>query len=122
VTGASGSPQTRDYVVVGPMRGEVIPILDDGTGPMEYGCAYVEVKATDRNAAIRAAQRDRAVDRLIDEARGDGKHPYAYLRVLLNPTHCHVEAAESDEDICPACTRQLERIQKSMARLDEKFS
>lgn len=111
----------RNYVVVGPVRGEVVPILDDGTGPLEYGCAYVEVDAPDRSAAIRAARKDRAVDRLIDEAQGDGKHPYTYLRVLLNPTHCEYEAAECDEDICATCGRQLARIEGAIKHLTEKF-
>jgi hypothetical protein len=117
------APQPRDFVVVGPMRGEVTPILDDGSGPMEYGAAYVEVEATDRSAAIRAVRSDKAVEKLIDEALGDRKHPYAYLRVLLNPTHCLCDEFDEKGDvpICSACSRQLERITATMTRLSEKY-
>jgi hypothetical protein len=118
------SEPMRDYVVVGPMRGEVIPILDDGSGPMEYGAPYVEVEAPNRGAAIRAARNDRGVEKLIDEALGDGKHPYTYLRALLNPTHCLCDEFDDNGDvpICPTCSRQLERITATMTRLNEKYA
>jgi hypothetical protein len=43
------------WEVISPEFGEVVPILDDGTGPMEYGCSYVEIQAPTRRAAIVAA-------------------------------------------------------------------
>ncbi len=54
----------RWYEVVSPEYGEVIPILDDGTGPMEYGADFLYVRA--RNAhraktlAVRAWRRAHA--------------------------------------------------------------
>lgn len=42
----------KRYVVIGPEYGTVEPILDDGTGPMEYGCDVVEVEAETRRAAL----------------------------------------------------------------------
>lgn len=43
----------KRYYVISPEYGETIPILDDGTGPMEYGCDVVVVNArTKREAKI----------------------------------------------------------------------
>ncbi len=39
------------YLVYTPEYGTVIPILDDGTGPMEYGCDVLHVRARNRRAA-----------------------------------------------------------------------
>lgn len=36
------------YYVVSPEWGEVVPVTDEGQGPMEYGCDVVEVEATSR--------------------------------------------------------------------------
>lgn len=43
------------YRCVSEVFGEVIPILDDGTGPMEYGCAAELVVAETRDKAKWAA-------------------------------------------------------------------
>ena len=42
----------RRWYVVTPEYGQVIPILDDGTGPLEYGADVVEVEASTRRDAI----------------------------------------------------------------------
>ncbi len=34
----------RDYLVCSPEYGTVIPVLDDGSGPMEYGCDVVLIR------------------------------------------------------------------------------
>jgi hypothetical protein len=40
------------WLVVSPEYGEVIPVLDDGTGPMEYGADVVFVEAATRSDAL----------------------------------------------------------------------
>ena len=42
----------KHWWVVSPEYGEVTPILDDGTGPMEYGCDSVCVDGVNKLAAI----------------------------------------------------------------------
>ena len=42
----------KHWIVVTPEVGVVIPVLDDGSGPMEYGCDVVEVEAESRRDAI----------------------------------------------------------------------
>jgi hypothetical protein len=45
------------YMVVTPEYGAKIPILDDGSGPMEYGCDVFEVEAPNaRQAKVQAVQ------------------------------------------------------------------
>jgi hypothetical protein len=43
------------WLVVSPEMWVVVPVLDDGSGPREYYCNYVEVKAENRCKAITAA-------------------------------------------------------------------
>jgi len=45
------------YWVISPEYGEVIPILDDGTGPTEYGCEVIRVEAPNKRAATVMAVR-----------------------------------------------------------------
>jgi len=42
----------KHWIVITPEVGVVIPVLDDGSGPMEYGCDVVEVEAESRRDAI----------------------------------------------------------------------
>ena len=50
------------WYVVTPEYAKVVPILDDGGGPTEYGCDYVEVRAeTKRKALVAAVRQFRAV-------------------------------------------------------------
>lgn len=41
----------RRFYVISPEMSVVIPICDDGTGPMEYGCDVVEVEARTKRDA-----------------------------------------------------------------------
>jgi len=43
--------------VVSPEYGTKMPILDDGSGPIEHGCDVVEVEADTKRAAIVAGVR-----------------------------------------------------------------
>ena len=49
--------QPKHWSVTSPEFGEVIPILDDGSGPMEYGCDYALVIAPTKRAARSLAVR-----------------------------------------------------------------
>ena len=70
------------WMIVGPEYGVVEPILDDGTGPMEYGCDVVEVEANSKADArilgVRLLRQLRRgyLDRYKDE------NPFAGLRVF----------------------------------------
>lgn len=57
------APISRCFIVCGPEYGEVIPILDDGSGPMEYGCDAVYVRSrTKRRARVLALRWFRRFD------------------------------------------------------------
>jgi hypothetical protein len=42
----------KPYYVVTPEYGEVVPVLDYGQGPTEYGCDVIEVEAPTKRAAV----------------------------------------------------------------------
>ena len=53
------------YAVISREYGTVVPILDDGTGPTEYGCEYAEVEAdTPKGARVKAVREWRSKGRL----------------------------------------------------------
>ena len=73
---------TKHWEVVSPEMGEQIDIgLDDGTGPMEYGCLVVSVEASTRRKALSLAIKHPDMKRWVEEARSDGKNPFVGLRV-----------------------------------------
>ncbi len=71
----------RRFAVVSPEVGEVIPILDDGTGPTEYFCYYAEVEASTRREAKVNALRHQDFKGWVDEQRVNGCSPFTGLRV-----------------------------------------
>jgi len=40
------------WIIVGPEYGTVVPVTDEGQGPMEYGCDVVEIEAETRRDAL----------------------------------------------------------------------
>lgn len=48
----SGVSNLKAWFVVTPEYGEVVPILDYGQGPMEYGADVIEVEAATKRDAI----------------------------------------------------------------------
>jgi hypothetical protein len=77
-------PLTK-WAVIGPEYGTVIPVCD-GTGPLEYGCDYVEVEAETKRAAlvlgVRLLRRQPYLQNYSDE------NPFTGVRV---------------EPLCPDC-------------------
>jgi hypothetical protein len=77
----------RRWWVVTPQYGRVIPILDDGTGPMEYGADVVEVEAESKRDAIafgvRAMLRGSWREfKWCRDQRDSGLSPYGGVRAL----------------------------------------
>lgn len=68
------------WLVCSPEYGEVVPVLDDGSGPMEYGCDVVFVEAESRRDALMLGVqlfREKGARYL----RYDDEHPYAGVTV-----------------------------------------
>jgi len=42
----------KKFAVVSPEYGEVVPVLDYGEGPVEYGCDYIEIETNSRRDAL----------------------------------------------------------------------
>ena len=76
---------TRQFLVMNPLTETVIPILDDGTGPSEWGRDIVEVSATSKKEAKRlgyhALKQTYEGRRWINDCRGDNKNPFSELTV-----------------------------------------
>ena len=67
----------RRWLIISPQYGTVVPVLDDGTGPMEYGSDGVIVEArTKREALVLGLRRMRSdpechYHRKYDDGRED---------------------------------------------------
>lgn len=42
----------RKWAVITPEYGVMIPVTDEGLGPLEYGCDVIEIEADTRRAAV----------------------------------------------------------------------
>jgi hypothetical protein len=78
----------RRWLVFTPEYSEVIAILDDGSGPIEYGCDVIEVEAETRRDAIAfgvklmlAATHSKYP--YVHDARSDKVCPYTGVRAEL---------------------------------------
>ena len=80
------------WYVVTPEYGTVIPVLDDGTGPMEYGADVIEIEAETKRDAIALGVKEML--RLNRDANGwrftwckdqrdSGCSPYAMVKAWL---------------------------------------
>ena len=78
----------RRWLVFTPEYGKVIPILDDGSGPTEYGCDVIEVEAETQRDAIAfgvklmLAAPDSEYP-YVHDARSDKVCPYTGVRAEL---------------------------------------
>ena len=75
------------YYVVTPQYGTTIPILDDGTGPEEYGADVIEVEAPNKRAAVtegvkRMLAGSRKEFRWCRDQRSDGVNPFAGVKAI----------------------------------------
>lgn len=75
------------WLVSSPEYGEIVPILDDGTGPTEYGCDVVHVEAFNKQDALYLGVLllKQQGAKYLDHA----ENPYAGVRVesCLCPAH-----------------------------------
>lgn len=110
VDGKSGP--IRWWSVVSPEFGSVVPILDDGTGPVEYGRSYVEVEAHTRREAIVAASKTPEFNGRGEwsrRQREDGLCPFTGIKAFPK-CDCWDKATWNDHDLetwpdenCPKC-------------------
>lgn len=119
---ADKCPTPRTYFVISPEVEEVVPLLDDGTGPIEVGRYVDEVQASSKREAIRVAYADpdAEIHRWVEINRGDGRHPFSGLTV--EHQHCEHgtcpdlwDNAEDDgtptEADCPECAANFARLE-----------
>jgi hypothetical protein len=105
----------RWYFVVGPEEETVIPILDDGTGPIEVGCSVWEGYAQNAKEAKRLAWRyfrEQGAKFLDDNYPG---HPMRGVKVeRVPPCVTHGYDFDSCEPVdcwpvpCSACPQDIE--------------
>lgn len=92
----------KPWLVCSPEYGEVVPILDDGTGPMEYGADCVFVEADTRRDALLlgvALFRQQGA-RYLDRT----DNPYAGVTVESQVCPAHgLPVWKRDHYECPQC-------------------
>lgn len=100
----------KHWIVISPEYGTMIPIMDDGTGPMEYGCDVVCVDAeTARQAKVAGVRKMRETypDGWLSRVEGN---PYngIYAKTALCP-HLHrmCDCASPEEYDCEQCADEL---------------
>jgi len=71
----------KRYGVVSPQLFYIEPVLDDGDGPIEYYCCYVEVEARNKREAKIAALKTKEMKDWINWQRNDRRNPFAGLFV-----------------------------------------
>lgn len=71
----------KHYIVISPEMSEVIPILDDGTGPTEYFCCAVVVEAENKRDAKSYALKTKEFKAWLEEARWNKSNPFSGLKV-----------------------------------------
>ena len=64
------------YEVISPEMWEIVPVLDDGSGPKEYFRDYTEVKARGEVEAVVKAVRSKAFKKWREWAEFDDISPY----------------------------------------------
>ena len=92
----------KRWAVCGPEIGTVVPVCDDGTGPMEYGRDYIEIEAATKREALvkglRAFRRHEAEYQGNDDWWNDGGNPFnGMLANLLEPCEKHGYDSEACE-------------------------
>lgn len=83
-------PKMKRWWVITKEYGQVVPILDDGTGPMEYGRDVVEIEAVNRRDALILGVREMLRlhksnwrdYRWCADNQGDGVNPFAGVKAL----------------------------------------
>ena len=77
--------------VITPEYGTVVPVLDDGTGPEEFGCDVVEVEAPTRREALVLGLRElkKVTKGWINWYRDDTSNPFTGLRAELQEEAQH---------------------------------
>ena len=75
------------YWVITPEYGDVVPVTDEGQGPMEYGCDVIEIEAENARDAlllgVKAMRANSATYRWYQNCDGS---PFAGVRVELVPS------------------------------------
>ena len=96
----------RHWWVRSPEIATMVPVMDDGSGPMEYGCDVVCIAATDRRSAIVAGVA--AMVEWPTVARGDRVNPFAGVTAddaacPHGVCTCDIAGCETAAESCAGC-------------------
>ena len=84
----------KHWLVITPVYGEVVPVLDYGQGPMEYGADVIEIEAACARDAVALGVKEMLKGGRVDEwssykwclgQRDAGESPYAGVRAEPYP-------------------------------------
>lgn len=93
------------YIVVSPEMLFTIPVLDDGSGPLEPGACAVTVDAETRDEAKVKALHSSEFANWVDQQRGDGRNPLWGLKAYAGKCKhgvCHCDICHGWCDDCVA--------------------
>lgn len=99
--------ELRRWLVITPEYGEVVPVTDEGQGPMEYGCDAIQVDAeTRRDAIVLGVALMRQREREYHYFRHCDGNPYVGVHAepvnVDYEAHCQTcEACWEQHDDCP---------------------
>jgi hypothetical protein len=90
----------KRWLVCSPKYGTMVPVLDDGSGPTEYGCDVVEIEAVNKRDALILGLK------LMRKEYPDGWHnqdlsenPFKGMRVEEYPEEYDILSQEEIEEI-----------------------
>ncbi len=83
----TNKPAASMWLVVSPEYGTVIPVCDDGTGPMEYGAATIYIEAATKHDAILLGVK--AMKARGDDWLADAECPYTGVTAEPVPPCSH---------------------------------
>lgn len=100
----------KHWMVVTPEYGEVIPILDDGTGPEEWGADVVFVEAeTKRRALVEGVRELRRIhSHWMEDQYSNVSNPFTGLKAEISECQhgkCWCELPECPDKGCTECDR-----------------
>jgi hypothetical protein len=95
--------ELNHYWVHSPEMEHIEPILEDGSGPMEYFCCCTSVKAPTKRDAILRSLRSPEMMEWVKYQRADGRNPFSGVKAESARCIHGVCSCEECNDECPIC-------------------
>lgn len=98
----------QHWIVVSPEFPDIIPVMDDGSGPTVWECLSVSVSAETRSEAKRLALHHADMQDWVNEQRGNNRNPLWGLKVYRGKCKHGVCQCDICFQDCPQCIAEAE--------------